>query len=1315
MIRIDHIAFGFVATDEQFVYSLYTNWDSFCRTCVEEVVEECLSVYDKEKVLHEIELLDLDLGGIPEKDFYREFPWRLREELQKALPLLNSSIKSQEKNTGFSRLENLLFYLEHGYPKVEWSDKGFNLTEELEWIAIQPATFINKISKLCLSKEHILRRLVWQADNEAILLRFYAAAITEPAATRYEKRRFMVMLLDAKPDIPVSFVHNSKSDTELREMGELLDTFSVRQIMETEAREHTEVDLPPYWHCLYEWLIRYYPFNGLAIFGSKNDFIRHLHHRLLTFIHKQTYSFYFSKEDLTVGFLLEVFGPAYYMEVLNAIYNLQPRHADGSPVDDNYFSRELYRIFLSLSLLQLPLTEEEKEMSPSEKEDNHYVTDIPTLVTFLKDTRQSYADKQMFFALFLKKSPKILTDWLQMEAVKEDILLSALTEITDMNTVSQLLTSVSFTAMEIMEQVRSYLRSYASEIDWLNRITTDRLDFAFRKAVLLWIGNGCQNQPEADGIRQLLRWMYWIITNDDNENAVELLVAKLFLEKNGWKESARFTISREELSSSAYIRKLQTILSDRNVPETAKRRLLSFYLEQYAENYTDAILLLHKENLLVSAVVLINQFALEEIIRQSVVRIGGKHLSVELLTLLHWLLAHEQSVATYLQDRTTGLKVQLLVWLAKAVQSQADVKRTVHGNIYNLLVALFIKEHIHSIMTRISNLNIAQTQLESYRNIDKGFINGLEKGLVSSDNEQELLQCMTRVDFYQASVLLQITEWMHSRINDYPFLNAKSIVFSAALSQALLLYMQDAEKSGRNTLTEKEIVDKFLSYLHFIFTGKSNYQDNAAWTELSDKITSAMKWADWQDIRKKEISDILSDKNMGNTVFAHQIISIVEKQPERLLAWLEKDTATDISPIVRIAEISDVTLLKQWIAFLPTVAGFEHPDAFRQLTAWLIHLATDRRSVSDMISALLLWIRETDWRKQTSEQMEDYFFSRLSVKNNTELLPIEALTDNTLPENTRKKLFHRYIRFHPKELLDYIRQSVSKNIVSLDIWLVLLNIDDWMRLATNLSLVDAELLQQIMGYLFENYQTKEADLQQALATYLIGHKKKWIYNSQEETVRSFVQSLPIIPLEKAEVERKKTDHIVKQILNIMQENYFSKEALECFPIKNAGLCLLSPWIPRLFAMLGYMNEDRKTFKDTSSQIRAIFLLQYLTCLEEKEYLETDLVFNRLLVALPMHVPLPRRIELTDMEKQIANSLLEGIKGNWYRMSNTSVIGIVRNFILRNGRLEQQEKEWLLTVDDLSIDVLLDSITWPFKLINHQWMEKYIRINWHERQ
>lgn len=812
MIRIDNISFGFVAADEQFTYGLYADWDRFCHISVEEVVEECLSAYDKRKVLHEIELLDLDLGSIPEENFYREFPRRLRNELQKALPLLNISTESLEKNTAISRLDNLLFYLEHGYLKAEWADESFSLAEELEWIATQPEACIRKISKLCLGKEHALRRLIWQSDNEDILLTFFAVALSEPSVSLYEKRRFLLMYLEVKPDIPVHFIHETDNDAQLQEMASLLDTVSVRRIMETEAGEHTEVDLPPYWHYLYEWLIRYYPFNGLAIYGSKSDFIYHLNYRLLTFIHKQNYFFYFSKLELTVGFLLEVFGPIHYIEVLNAIYDLQPHNPDGSPIHDSYYNQELYRMFMSLSLLRLP---------------------------------QKLA--------------------------------------------------------------------FEKPHDWID--------------------------------------------------------------------------------------------------------------------------LLRKQS--------------------------GK---------------------------------------------------------YNAITHL------------------------SY-----------------SFTASQLLQSLTRVDFRQASILLQMVDWLEKNLNDFPFLAGGSIVFSKALTQTLLLYIKDVETLGKRVLGEEEIKNKFLSYLYNVYTGKSNYPENEEWTDLSVRIS------------------------IGN----------------------------DISSI-------------------------------------------------------------------------------------------------------DEKLLHSYICLKPKELLDYISRSVRKNTVSLERWLVRLNTDTWMQLATGLSLLQADLLQQILSILSDNNQAKEPNLRQALATYLTENHPRWVYNSKEETVHSIVESLPL-QQEKTKKERESIEHIVKQKLNIMnQENYYGDEqkAYEYLTIPNAGLCLFNPWFQQLFYLVDYLIDKKRKFKDTESQIRAVFLLQYLTCQEEKEYRETDLLLNRLIVGLSLHIPLPKSIELNDKEKEIANSMLISVKSDWDKMRNTSMRGFLESFILRRGRLEQKDEKWVLTVEGRAYDILLDSLPWPLNYIRLPWLNNNcILVNW----
>ena len=1397
MIRIDHISFEFAAADERFVHDLYADWDGFCRNCFEKTVDECFSPLDKDRVLREIELLELDLGGIPEEDFYREFPRRLKAELLKVLPSWGIPTESERKKTDASRLENLLFYLEHGYQKVEWDDSAFGLTEELDWAVSQQALHAESIASLCMKKNHALRRLLWQTSDDKALIRLYTDLLSMSSFGLHEKRRFLAILLEMKPGIPVRFIHEDTDDNRLQGMAELLDTLSVRRIMETETEEHAEVDLPPYWHYLYEWLINYYPFNGIAIFGGKGDFICHLHHRLLTFIHKRNYSFYLSKQELTVNFLLEVFGTDYYRDVLNAIYDLQPHYADGSPVYDGYLNRELYRIFLQLSLLRLPMAGE----SPKEKLDSGwkqtaYPTDMEMVAEYLNDTQKSIADKRSLFRLLTKEKPEILTDWLQSEATKDNALFSVIANMVDTDLLNRLLSSVSFMAMEVVDQVRTYLLNHISKTEYLKGISETQFNFIFCKAVLLWIENEHCGLSESERIEQLLHQFYQEISSGSNESSNKILSEKLYLSEDVWKQDAGNGKIRVD------ILKLRQILADKSIPELVKRRMTALFLEQSIENEENAIWLLHEHEVLEYTLTLISEPVLEEIIRQSVLRMNGISHITELLSLFDWLVTNEQALSAYLKDRTFGLKVQMVLWLAKVSQSSIKMEGTAREILYLLLMALFGKENIPVVIKQIFQGSIRETEtgneeyddmeavldllmtieagngnpakvrfeewvrqtkkdsdvlpilLENRWSAGNGFTDWLEDATISTDGKRELLQRMVvekvhewvgllrrqpeeskavmfvatylsaplllqsvaQADFRQAAVLSETIEWLQCKADGIPFLTGNDRLLSTALSEALLFFMQDRDTLGGRSLTEKEVVKKFLAHLYFVYTGKTDFQSDAEWTNLPVNLAVDLEMEVWQDVREDEFADVLLQKNISNTIFSHHIVSVLEKYPEKFLAWLEKDA--DLVLIKRIVDVSDITILGQLSLFLSAIAGFEYPDDFRRLTGWLSRFANDRIFTSDITRVLLLWVRETNWKKQTPEQMEDYFISRLFGKN-VARLPIEWIADNTLPESVRKRMLYNHIFFRPKELLDYIRQSVVRNTLHTDKWLEWMNTGEWLRLVASLSLSQAELLQQVMDYILISYPVQKEHLETALATYIIENpSEEWAYNSREEKIRSFVKSLPIL--------QEKTENELKNIVNMISEKLMPEEEKnwligepmsdpKIFFIDNAGLCLLSAWFLRLLSMLDYLNEARKDIKDTKSRIRAIFLLQYLTCQEEKEYRETELVFNRLLVGLPMHIPLPKRLELTAEEKQIADSLLSAVKAHWPKMNGTSMKGFLQSFVTRTGRLEEQDEKWVLTVDDKVFDILLDSIPWGFRQIRLPWLKKYIQVKWHEKQ
>lgn len=1564
MIRIEHISFEFTAPDEGFVQGLYADWDGFCRRCFECVAEECLAPYGDGRALHELERLDLDLGNIPEDNFYDEFPRRLREELLKALPpLYGPQAQSDSSKTAASRSRNLLYYLEHGHPLPEWADAGFRLQEELDRLdgssSASYGAFIREAALLCLKREHALRRLASQTEQEKPLLDLYAAALAGPSAGQAEKRRLLALLLETKPGIPVRFVHETPDDARLRDMSALLDTLSVRQLIRTETKEHAEVDLPPYWHYLYEWLIKYYPYNGIAMFGGKAEFTRHLHHRLLTFIHKRNGAPYLSKAELTVSFLLEVFGPAYYKDVLNAIYLLQPHNPDGSPVYDHYFNRELYRMFLRLSLLRLPEAAHEGAATNESQEKTKEIQGLiepGTVTSLLTDAHTDDKGKRTLLSSFAQSHPETLIQWLQSEGVKSPELLSALARLTDKAILDRLLASLSFTVWEQVTKAESHLRTYKPEIPWLKAVPEAAWLSAWRESVFVWIGSKHYSLPEEESVRRLLfafrnglggtanegttdagtggghekdmeklsaairsesrqpshipidmeelarilkdpsrsdaykrmlwtmlvreqpeaviRWLPSACAKDNSllpllaELAEDATVSRLlgayslavfeawgnirnYLETHrdsiSWlkeipgpqrasifrlsalhllasgipgqaddvknilrliyqevtggdknEDAAVDTLAREleEAGSqtafherdastgkhSITLQDLRRIMHAPDLSETAKRRAVASYWDYHREHTIEAVRLLQEQGMLDAVLEQTGHYAWEILLYRTLHQAVGMKKASALMPLFQWLAGHETALSSYRADNGHSLMAELLLGITRWEQDGRN--KPLLDAVRSLLVSLFRKDGLPFIGKQLVQdtatgtagasdaeqvfmlldaaldgeshdfpsfykewqhghedaLNIFQMLFEQCWNTAESFSTWLEDtsvpiaakreqlrkaaqekpqawlqllralpqesrasaSLENLMNVQDLLQAVAKVNFHQAAILSQAIERLQHPATQLPASLARgSISLDAFLRKALLAYLQDPETWDR-TWGEKDITDTFLRYLRLAATGKEpDDTDNRQWRQLAETITHNYPEADSQP--QENLLETLADPSSTHAVLRQTLDRLMDKHPEALRAWMEQEAGTD--SLTRMAEATDYIQASHWADELARTPGFAHPGAFRRLTGWLLQ----RVSVRELATALFLYVRDPGWQTFTPEQMEAYFFSRMYVS--TDALPdVEALTDKSLPEDMRKRLFRRLLRHRPGKLLAFLREATSRNVFPLDEWLRVTDASDWLRLAASLSLGKAELLRQIT----DSLSLPEEERKEALATYIVyGDTGEWPYATPQETVRGFIGMLPSLQ----EADTGKKEDIVRRVEAelALPETEAPEELPEALTVGNAGLCLLAPWFVRLFAMLGWLDEERKKFRSTASKVRAVFLLQYLASGEEKAWREAELAFNRLLTALPGHVPLPKSLPLADEERQTADGMVAGVKANWPQMNGTSVEGFRGSFILRGGTLEQEEERWLLTVEEKAYDLLLETVPWGFRQIRLPWLKKHVQVKWHEKQ
>jgi hypothetical protein len=169
-----------------------------------------------------------------------------------------------------------------------------------------------------------------------------------------------------------------------------------------------------------------------------------------------------------------------------------------------------------------------------------------------------------------------------------------------------------------------------------------------------------------------------------------------------------------------------------------------------------------------------------------------------------------------------------------------------------------------------------------------------------------------------------------------------------------------------------------------------------------------------------------------------------------------------------------------------------------------------------------------------------------------------------------------------------------------------------------------------------------------------------------------------------------------------------REFLDPIFIKNAGLIILSPYLGMLFEKCGL--TDSNGFIDEQSQFKAVHLLEYAaTGKTGKE--EHQLVINKLLCGMDVIDPVERNIALNDSDKETVDSLLNAITQQWPPLKGTSIDGLRGSFLQRDGKLEEEEEQYFLKVEQKAFDMLLDQIPWNITQIKLSWMEKILLIEW----
>lgn len=180
--------------------------------------------------------------------------------------------------------------------------------------------------------------------------------------------------------------------------------------------------------------------------------------------------------------------------------------------------------------------------------------------------------------------------------------------------------------------------------------------------------------------------------------------------------------------------------------------------------------------------------------------------------------------------------------------------------------------------------------------------------------------------------------------------------------------------------------------------------------------------------------------------------------------------------------------------------------------------------------------------------------------------------------------------------------------------------------------------------------------------------------------------------------------------NQKQEKRIREEIKEKgISVSNAGLVLLTYFIPYLFDHLKWLDEERSLLEDCLP--KALSLTQYLVFGEQTTVDESSLTLNKLVLGIELDEVMTNDYQLSEEEKQQANGLIESVIAKWDALGKVSVEGFRISFLQREGIVYLRDEQYLLRVEKKTLDILMDKLPWSIGVIKLSWMPKMILTEW----
>ena len=207
-----------------------------------------------------------------------------------------------------------------------------------------------------------------------------------------------------------------------------------------------------------------------------------------------------------------------------------------------------------------------------------------------------------------------------------------------------------------------------------------------------------------------------------------------------------------------------------------------------------------------------------------------------------------------------------------------------------------------------------------------------------------------------------------------------------------------------------------------------------------------------------------------------------------------------------------------------------------------------------------------------------------------------------------------------------------------------------------------------------------------------------LFNNSSDTIKKEIKEL---------INWKDVDINLKAIKLKENEIPAGKEPNEIY-IRNAGLILLHPFIPRLFELGGLYKEN--DWLDESSQDTGVKVLEYL-CTGKNEFAEIHFSLDKILCGLKPSDFVDDKEPLPQVLTNFCNNMISEVIGYWPQLKNTGTEAFRETFLQRNGKLNITDNGWLLQVEQKTVDVLLDSLQWGIGVVRLPWMKEIVYTEW----